>query len=78
MASIALQGPAPEVVPATSLHSGAPSPECGRECQETGDCGPARHVGAGQWGPLGRTAHRLLGRQHPGPASTTWLGEVGV
>ena len=43
MASIALWGPqhlAPEVVPVTSLHSEALSPECGRECQETGDCGP--------------------------------------
>ena len=50
MASIALQGPqhlAPEVVPGASLHSEALSPECRRECQETGDCGPARHVGAG-------------------------------
>ena len=49
MASIALQGPqhlAPEVVPGASLHSEALSPECERECQETGDCGPARHVGA--------------------------------
>ena len=64
MASIALQGPhqlAPEVVPGTSVHSEALSPECGRECLETGDCGPARHVGAGQWGLLGLTAHGLLG-----------------
>ena len=50
MASIALQEPqnlALEVVPDASLHSEALSPECGREHQETGDCGPARHVGAG-------------------------------
>ena len=38
---------APEAVPGASLHSEALSPECGRECQETGDCGPTRHVGAG-------------------------------
>ena len=29
-------------------------------------------------GLLGLTAHGLLGRQHPGPASATWLGEVEV
>ena len=49
MASIALRGAqhlAPEVVPAASLHSEALSPECEREYQETGDCGPTRHVGA--------------------------------
>ena len=42
MASIALRVPlqlAPEVVPGASLHSEALSPECGRECLETGDCG---------------------------------------
>ena len=42
MASIALRGPqnlAPEVVPGASLHSEALSPECGRECQETGIVG---------------------------------------
>ena len=65
MASIALQGPkhlALEVVPGASLHSEALSPECGRECQETGDCGPAQHLGARRWGLLGPTAHGLLGR----------------
>ena len=65
MASIELQGPhqrAPEVVLGASLHSEALSPECGRECLETGDCGPAQHVGAGRWGLLGPTAHGLLGR----------------
>ena len=44
MASIALWGPhqpALEAVPGTSLHSEALSPECGRECLETGDCEPA-------------------------------------
>ena len=64
MASIALWGPhqlAPEVVPGTSLHFEALAPECERECLETGDCGPARHVGAGRWGLLGLTAHGLLG-----------------
>ena len=39
---------------------------------------PARHVGARLRGLLGPTAHGLLGRRHPGPASATWLGEVGV
>ena len=51
MASIALRGPqnpAPDVAPGGSLHSEALSPECGRECQETGDCGPTGHVGAGR------------------------------
>ena len=65
MASIALRGPhqlAPEVVPGASLHFEALTPECGRECLETGDCGPARHVGAGRWGLLGLTAHGLLGQ----------------
>ena len=64
MASIALHGLhqlAPEVVPATSLHFEALTPERGRECLGTGDCGPAQHVGAGQWGLLGLTAHGLLG-----------------
>ena len=77
MASIAPWGPqhlAPEVVPGASLHSEALSPECGRECQETGDCGPARHVGAGQWGLLGPTAHGLLGRRHPGPRLSHMVG----
>ena len=81
MASIALRGPqnlAPEAVPGASLHSEALSPECGREHQETGDCGPTRHVGAGLWGLLGLTAHGLLERRHRAPASVTWLGEVGV
>ena len=53
---------APEAVPGASLHTEALSPECGRECQETGDCGRARHVRARQWGLLGPTAHGLLGR----------------
>ena len=58
MASNALRGPqnlAPKVVPGASLHSEALSPECGRERQETGGCGPTRHVGAGLWGLLGLT-----------------------
>ena len=70
MASIALWGPqnlAPEVVPVASLHSEALSPECGREHQETGDCVPTRHVGAGLLGQLGLTAHGLLGRRPSGP-----------
>ena len=81
MASIALQGPqhlAPEVVPGASLHSEALSPECGREYQETGDCGPARHVGAGRWGLLGPTAHRFQGDDTRAPASAIWLGKVGA
>ena len=77
MASIALQGPqhlAPEVVLGVSLHSEAVSPECGRECQETGDCGPTRQVGAGRWGLLGPTANGLLGRRHPGPRLSHMVG----
>ena len=77
MASIALRGPqhlAPEVVPGSSLHSEALSPEFGRECQETGDCGPTRHVGAGRWGLLGPIAHGLLGRRHPGPRFSHMVG----
>ena len=65
---------APEVVPGASLHSEAVSPECGREHQETGDCGPTRHVGAGLRGLLGPTAHVLLGRQHPGPRLSNMVG----
>ena len=64
MAFIALRRPhylALEVVPGASLHSEALSPECEREHKETGDCGPARQVGAGRWGLLGPTAHGLLG-----------------
>ena len=56
MASIALWAPhqlALEVVPGASLHSESLTTECGRECLETGDCGPTRHVGAGRWGLLG-------------------------
>ena len=77
MASIALRGPqhlAPEVVPGASLHSEALLPECGRECQETGDCGPARHVGTGRCGLLGPTAHGLLGRRHTGPRLRDMVG----
>ena len=55
------QNLAPEVVLGASLHSEALSPECGREHQGTGACGPIRHVGAGLWGLLGPTAHGLLG-----------------
>ena len=68
------QNLAPEVVPGASLHSEALSPECGREHQETGDCGPTQHVGAGLWGLLGLTAHGLLGRQHPGPRLSHMVG----
>ena len=77
MASIALRGPqhlAPEVVPGASLHSEALSPECGRECQETRDSGPTRHVGAWRWGLLGPTAHGLLGRRHPDPRPSHMVG----
>ena len=64
MASIALRGRqnlAPEVVPGASLHSEALSRECGREHQETGDCGPTQHVGAGLWGLLGPRRSHLVG-----------------
>ena len=63
-----------EVVPGASLHSEALSPECGREHQETGDCGPTRHVGAGLRGLLGLTAHGLLGWRHPGPRLSHMVG----
>ena len=56
MVSIALQRPhqlAPEVVPGASLHSEALTPECGRECLEIGDCGPARHVRSRAMGTIG-------------------------
>ena len=36
-----------QVVPGASLHFEVLTPECGRECLETRDCKPARHVGAG-------------------------------
>ena len=52
---------APEVVPGASLHFETLTPECGRECLETGDCGPARRVGARRWGLLGLTAQRCSG-----------------
>ena len=65
---------APEVVPGASLHSEALSPECGRECPGTGDCGPTRHVGAGLGGLLGPTAHGLLGRRQPGPHLSNMVG----
>ena len=68
------KNPALEVAPGASLHSEALSPECGREHQETGDCGPTRHVGAGLRGLLGPTAHRLLGRRHPGPRLSHMVG----
>ena len=77
MASIALREPhqlTPEVVPGASLHSEALSPECGREYLETGDCGPARHIGAGRWGLLGPTAHGLLGLRHPSPRLSHMVG----
>ena len=70
MASIALWGPhhlAPEVVPGASLHSEALSPECGRECQETGDCGPARHVGSGRLGTIGTDCSQVARAMTPGP-----------
>ena len=45
----------------------APSPECGRECQGTGDCGPAQHVGAGLWGLLLANSSRAARATTPGP-----------
>ena len=70
MASIALRGlytPAPEVVPGTSLHSEALSPECGRECPGTGDREPTRHVGAGLRGLLLADCLRVARATTPGP-----------
>ena len=71
MASIALLGPqhlAPEVVPGTLLHFEALTPECGRECQETGDCGPAQHVGAGRvMGSIGADCSQVSRATTPGP-----------
>ena len=58
---------APEVVPGASLHSEALSPECGRECPGTGDCGPTRHVGAGLWGLLLADCSRVARAMTPGP-----------
>ena len=58
---------APEVVPGASLHSEALSPECGRECPGTGDCGPTRHVGAGRWGLLLADCSRVARAMTPGP-----------
>ena len=69
---------APEAASGAPLYSEAPSPERGREHQETGDRGPTRHAGAGLRGLLGPTAHGLLGRRHPGPRPSTWLGEAGA
>ena len=77
MASIAMQRPhelAQEVVPVASLHSEALTSECGRECLETGDCGSARHVGAGRWGLLEPTAHGLRGQRHAGPCISHMAG----
>ena len=77
MASIELQGP-------QNLHRRLfLAPHCtlrlsplsvGGNAMETGDCGPARHVGAGRWGLLGPTAHELLGRRHPGPRLSHMVG----
>ena len=70
MASIALWGlqtPAPEVVPGASLHSEAPSPECGRERPGTGDCEPTRHVGAGLGGLLLADCSQVARAMTPGP-----------
>ena len=75
--SIALWGPhqlAPEIVPGASLHFEALTPECGRECLETGDCGLAQHAGARRWGLLGLTAQGLLGQQHSGPHLSHMVG----
>ena len=58
---------APEVFPGASLHSEALSPECGRECPETGDCGPTRNVGAGRWGLLLADCSRVARAMTPGP-----------
>ena len=52
-APIAPRGPhqlAPEAAPGASLHSKALSPECGRECPETGDRGPCRSWAMGNIG----------------------------
>ena len=56
-----------EVAPGASLHSEALSPECGRECPGTGDCGPTRHVGAGPWGLLLADCSRVARAMTPGP-----------
>ena len=72
MASIALQGPrqlAPEVVPGASFHFEALTPECGRECMGTGDCGPARHVGA-----CSRVARAITPGPPPQPHGWVRLG----
>ena len=60
------------------MHSEALSPECGRECPGTGDCGPTRHVGAGLWGLLladcSRVARAMTPRPPPQPHGWVRLG----
>ena len=53
--------------PGASLHSEALTLECGRECLGTGDCGPARHVEAGRWEPLGADCPGLARATTPEP-----------
>ena len=63
-----------EVVPGASSTLRLSHLSVGGNATETGDCGPARHVGAGRWGLLGPTAHGLLGRRHPGPRLSYMVG----
>ena len=44
-----------------------PHPSAGGNTRRPEMARPTRHAGAGLRGPLGPTAHGLLGRQHPGP-----------
>ena len=43
------------------------SPECGRECPGTGDCGPTRHVGSRLWGLLLADCSQVARAMTPGP-----------
>ena len=69
MASIALRGPhqlAPEVVPGASLHFEALTPECGRECLETGDPCANSTCRSRAMGTIGADCSRVAGATTPG------------
>ena len=58
---------APEVVPGTYCTLRLSHLSVGGNTRRLEKVRPTRHVGAGLRGLLGPTAHRLLGRRHPGP-----------
>ena len=51
-----------------------PHPSVGGNTRGPEMAWPTRHVGAGLRGPLGPTAHGLLGRRHPGPCLSHMAG----